>query len=112
MTTLAEKLVDRYLSKSQLLAEASYKRLLATGKVKSVRATVLGFALVNGEISGKNDTERKIQVDAILEANKVWQEATAASATAEYEYWVALAEVKAAEAMIELQSTPSAQMEA
>lgn len=112
MSTLAEKLVERYLSKSLLLAEASYKRLLATGKVEGVKAAMLGVALADGMISGKNDTERKIQVDAILESNKVWQEVTAASATAEYEYWLALAEVKAAEAMIELQNTPAAQMEA
>ena len=112
MTTLAEKLVERYLEKSKELARVGFERQVILFRAEGVRATVLGSALFTGVISGKNEMERKIESDNVLALNVEYANMQAQAIDVERQYYEALAEVRAAEALIELQSTPSAQMEA
>ena len=109
--TFADKLVDSYRKDMLEVARAGYTRQMKAAEVEFIKGRVLGAALADGSIAGKNELERKIQVDAILADDKVYQNVLAAQLNADWVYYEALAHVKAHEALIGLQDTPAAQVE-
>lgn len=108
--TFADKLVGDYRRDMIEVARAGYARQIRAAAVEFIKGRVLGVALADGSIAGKNESERKIQVDAILADNSAYHEALGAQLMADLEYYEALAHVKAHEALIGLQDTPAAQV--